>query len=70
MKEYTIFQAAKQINVDPYLIRQWEEELDLTVRKNVLRQRYYLESDIERLRKIKELKAQGLQGVKIKSQLK
>ena len=62
MKEvrYMISDAAKKINVEPHVLRYWEEELEVGIPRNEMGHRYYTEEDIARFRRVKELKEQGL----------
>lgn len=68
MKEeiYLISDAAKQVQVESHVLRYWEEELKLPIRRNELGHRYYTKDDIEQLKQIKELKEKGLQLKAIK----
>ena len=43
------------------MLRYWEEELKLPIRRNELGHRYYTREDVEQFREIKKLKQQGLQ---------
>lgn len=60
-KFYLISDAAKQVQVESHVLRYWEEELKLPIKRNELGHRYYTEEDIERFRQIRDLKGQGLQ---------
>ena len=60
-KIYLISDAAKQVQVESHVLRYWEDELELPIRRNEMGHRFYTEGDIERFREIKELKEQGLQ---------
>ena len=71
MEEYLyISDAAKEINLESHVLRYWEEELSLPIRRNELGHRYYTREDVERFKKIKELKERGLQLKAIKMILK
>lgn len=61
--EQTLFikDAAKEVQVEAHVLRYWEEELKLPIKRNELGHRYYTEEDIERFREIRELKERGLQ---------
>lgn len=63
---YMISEAAKQIDVEAHVLRYWEKELALPISRNEMDQRYYKESDIELLKKVKHLKEQGFQLKAIK----
>ena len=58
---YYISEASKKVEVEPHVLRYWEDELKLTIRRNEMGHRCYTEKDIETLRRIKLLKEQGLQ---------
>lgn len=62
MKEgYMISDAAKLVEVENHVLRYWEEELGLSIRRNDKKQRYYRPGDIKLLRTVKDLKEQGFQ---------
>lgn len=58
---YLISDAAKKVQVESHVLRYWEDELDLPIKRNELGHRFYTEEDIERFINIKELKEEGLQ---------
>ena len=58
---YYISEASKKVEVEPHVLRYWEDELKLPIERNEMGHRCYKEKDIETLRKIKMLKEQGLQ---------
>lgn len=58
---YYISEASKKVEVKPHVLRYWEDELKLAIRRNEMGHRCYTEKDIETLRRIKQLKEQGLQ---------
>ena len=57
---YMISEAAKQVNMEPHVLRHWEEELDLEIGRTEMGHRYYTEENIRLFRCIKELKEQGM----------
>lgn len=57
---YMISEAAKQVNMEPHVLRHWEEELNLQIGRTEMGHRYYTEEDIRLFRCIKELKEQGM----------
>lgn len=61
--EQTLFisDAAKKVHVEAHVLRYWEEELELPIKRNELGHRYYTEEDVKRFQKIRELKERGLQ---------
>lgn len=67
---YLISDAAKLVNVESHVLRYWEEELKLPIKRNELGHRYYTDKDVERFKEIKELKEQGLQLKAIRMFLK
>lgn len=60
-KKYLIKEAAKLVEVEPHVLRYWEEELDIKIKRNDMGHRYYDEQDIRILQKVKELKDRGIQ---------
>ncbi len=58
---YLISDAAKKVSVESHVLRYWEEELKLPIKRNELGHRYYTEEDILRFQEVKVLKEQGLQ---------
>lgn len=71
VKDYfMISDAAKLVNVESHVLRYWEEELKLPIKRNELGHRYYTKKDVERFKEIKELKEQGLQLKAIRMILK
>ncbi len=67
---YLISDAAKQVQVESHVLRYWEEELKLPIRRNEQGHRYYTKEDIEQLKQIKEWKEKGLQLKAIKMVIK
>lgn len=60
-KRYTVRQAVTMTGVKSYVLRYWEEELDLRIGRNELGHRFYTPFDIQLFLKINELKNRGLQ---------
>lgn len=60
-KIYMISDAAKNVKVEAHVLRYWEEELKLPVKRNEMGHRFYTEEDIKLFRRVKDLKEQGLQ---------
>ena len=52
---YYISEAAKKVQVESHVLRYWEEELELPIKRNEMGHRCYTEQDI------RQLKEQGLQ---------
>lgn len=69
-KIYMISDAAKQVKVEAHVLRYWEEELELPVKRNEMGHRFYTEEDLGQFRRIKELKEKGIQLKGIKNILK
>lgn len=69
-KIYMISDAAKQVKAEAHVLRYWEEELELPVKRNEMGHRFYTEEDLELFRRIKALKEKGIQLKGIKSILK
>lgn len=58
---YLISDAAKKVEVESHVLRYWEEELEIPIKRNELGHRYYTQEDVDCFREIKSLKEQGLQ---------
>ena len=54
---YTISEAAKVMEVEPHVLRYWEEELGLEISRNSMGHRIYTDDDLKIFRSIKQLKA-------------
>lgn len=65
-----ISDAAKEVKVESHVLRYWEDELRLPIKRNELGHRYYTEEDVERFKQIKGMKERGLQLKAIKMILK
>lgn len=61
-----ISDAAKEVQVESHVLRYWEEELHLPIKRNELGHRYYTKDDVERFKQIKGMKERGLQLKAIK----
>lgn len=59
--KYIISDVSKLLDIEPHVLRYWEDELGLNINRNQLGHRYYSEKDMEVLKKIKILKEQGYQ---------
>ena len=60
-KTYLISDAAKRVQVESHVLRYWEEELKLPIKRNEMGHRYYTKDDIRRFQEVRDLKEQGLQ---------
>lgn len=58
---HLISDAAKQLGIEPHVLRYWEEELSLTIHRNEMGHRYYTDKDLRVLQNVHELKDQGFQ---------
>ncbi len=58
---YTISQASTLVGKKSYVLRYWEEELEIPIARNELGHRYYTGNDIQLFLNIKELQRRGLQ---------
>lgn len=67
---YLISDAAKQVQVETHVLRYWEEELKLPIKRNELGHRYYTQEDVDRFMEIKNMKESGLQLKAIRMILK
>lgn len=65
-KHYTVQQTAEATGVKPYVLRYWEDELNLCIGRNELGHRYYTGYDIQLFLNIRELKNRGLKLSAIK----
>ena len=71
MSEYLLISdAAKEVQVESHVLRYWEEELHLPIKRNELGHRFYTREDVERFLQIKSMKERGLQLKAIKMILK
>lgn len=71
MENYLLISdAARAVQVESHVLRYWEEELHLPIRRNELGHRYYTQDDIDRFKNIKSMKERGLQLKAIKMILK
>lgn len=64
---YTVRQAADMTGIKAYVMRYWEDELELSIQRNELGHRYYTGYDIQLFMSIRELKKRGLQLRAIKN---
>ena len=68
-KYYSVAETVKMTGVKSYVLRYWEEELDMHIGRTQLGHRCYTEDDIQLFLNIKELKNRGLQLRAIKELL-
>lgn len=67
---YLINEAAKEVQVETHVLRYWELELDLPIKRNAKGHRLYTREDVLRFIKIKKLKEEGLQLKAVKKLIK
>lgn len=60
-KTYLISEAAGLVQVETHVLRYWEEELGLPIKRNKLGHRFYTGSDVEFFKEVKKMKDSGLQ---------
>ncbi len=60
-KEYPVSEAVRLVGVESHVLRYWEEELQVGIRRNPQGHRVYSEEDIALFRRVRELKEKGLQ---------
>ncbi len=65
-KRYMISDAAKKVDVEPHVLRYWEDEIGIDIPRNEMGHRYYRKEDILLLRSIRDLKEKGFQLKAIK----
>ncbi|MGL5674906.1 MAG: helix-turn-helix domain-containing protein [Cellulosilyticaceae bacterium] len=66
-KVYSIKEVATILDIEAYVLRYYEKELELEIHRNTQGHRIYDEDDIEVLRQIKDLREQGLELKAIKN---
>ena len=68
-KRRMISEAARQLGLETYNLRTWEEEFSLVIPRNEKGYRYYGEKEIHTFEQIRDLKNQGLDSEEIKHKL-
>ena len=58
---YSISDASKKVEVEPHVLRYWEDELSLSIPRNAMGHRYYGAEEQGKIQEIKHLKEQGFQ---------
>lgn len=66
---YTISEAAKLMNVEPHVLRYWEDELNLNISRNSMGHRIYTDDDLKTFKSIQHLKANHISLKDIRTQL-
>lgn len=69
-KTYLISDAAKKVQVETHVLRYWEEELGLPIKRNKLGHRYYTEGDVDFFKEVKKMKDTGIQLKAIRMYMK
>lgn len=69
-QRYMISDASKKLEVEPHVLRYWEEELKMDIPRNEMGHRCYSEVEIGILEQVKVLKEKGLQLRAIKLLMK
>ncbi len=60
-REYSVSEAVRLIGVESHVLRYWEEELGVAIKRTNLGHRVYSEQNIALFRRVKGLKEQGIQ---------
>lgn len=68
-KCYFISEASKLVGVETHVLRYWEEQLGLEIRRNEMGHRYYIEEDIRLLQSIRQFMEKGIQLRAVKMML-
>ena len=63
---YSISEAAAKVEVESHVLRYWEEELEINIKRNDMGHRCYSEKDVKILQRVKTLKDKGIQLKAIK----
>lgn len=64
-----ISEAARQLGLETYNLRTWEEEFSLMIPRNEKGYRYYGEKELRTFEEIKEMKNEGMESDEIKRKL-
>lgn len=65
-KIYSISEAAAMVEVETHVLRYWEEELEINIKRNDMGHRCYEDRDVKILQRVKILKDKGIQLKAIK----
>jgi DNA-binding transcriptional MerR regulator len=57
---YTIREAAQMVGVETHVLRYWEDELEVDIKRNEMGHRIYSDIDIKIMRRVKTLKDKGI----------
>ncbi|MBD5096391.1 MAG: MerR family transcriptional regulator [Lachnospiraceae bacterium] len=69
MESFMIKDATKKLGIEAHVLRYWEEELGLEIKRNSMGHRYYDEKDIRMFGEIKRLRAEGISLKEIRSSI-
>ena len=60
-KEYSVSEAVRLIGVESHVLRYWEEELQVAIRRTSQGHRVYSQENIDTFCQVKKLKEKGIQ---------
>ena len=69
MESFMIKDATKKLGIEAHVLRYWEEELGLEIKRNSMGHRYYDEKDIRMFGEIKRLRDEGISLKEIRSSI-
>lgn len=69
MESFMIKDATKKLGIEAHVLRYWEEELGLEIKRNSMGHRYYDEKDIRMFVEIKRLRDEGISLKEIRSSI-
>lgn len=68
-KCYFISEASKLVGVEAHVLRYWEEQLELPIKRNEMGHRYYVDEDIHLMQSIRQIMEKGIQLRAVKMML-
>ena len=69
MESIMIKDATKKLGIEAHVLRYWEEELGLEIKRNSMGHRYYDEKDIRMFGEIKRLRDEGISLKEIRTSI-
>lgn len=69
MEHFMIKDATKKLDIEAHVLRYWEEELGIDIKRNSMGHRYYDEKDIKLFEEIKRLRNDGVPLKQIKESI-
>ncbi len=69
MESFMIKDATKKLGIEAHVLRYWEEELGLEIKRNSMGHRYYDEKDIRMFGEIKRLRDEGISLKEIRTSI-